>query len=891
MGGWLGDKLEEVEDFATDPAVIVTVAIAYVTGGVSVGTTSGAVTFSASAAMSSAVAATAMLATQRALTPSLEDRLSYSVDEMGQLGTQVQFRSPTAIREVVYGTVTKSGPIIAIESTTSTKNAISNTEYSDTSGSEMLHHVIVLACHPIGGLEEIWINNVNGILGYDLSTTPATKYEYFSDAGKSGLIAATDSTSNGTNTLGQLGADSEDLSALVEWKINFGDGGNTVSGSDLTSNEPAKATSWRFDGGDNFWFPPRTISGGTPDYAKANGLAILHVICKYNADKFPQVPVIRATIKGRRLYDPRSSSQYKQPANTSAGEEANSNPALCVLDFLTDRHYGMGVSYSEIDIDSFKTAANTCDVYITGTQRRYTCNGIISLNKTPKVIIEELLSSCNGKLIYSNGKFKILVQDNVSTSVATINYDDIVSDIKINATNNMREQVNQVRASYIDFNSSFSQVNDISVVSDDEFLGEDLLERRSIALSLPFTNNSGVAQRLAYSTLYKMRKQATVQFECAMNRFDLDIGDVVTLNLPKYGFDTKLFEVVEWSFNTANMTVNLTFREYTTQHFSSAPYQQATVLTEIYYNRETSKNIANSGGITLTADREIEVNLFSSSDYRDSTLPKRLIFAQDFELWRDSRTTSVASPASYDLKPLWTISDNLAGDFLHIHVLGNLYGAHGGKGGSDWNISSVSNFGGGDGGVGGAIFLYADTGNTPVRIINDGRLWAGGGGGGAGGQGGGFIINADGIPRTGTQGGDGKEGMGYNLKQFATEDFSTWEDDTTNNVGDAASTSTTTSGFGTTGVGGDGGKSGSWGRDGFTGETGDEVSFSGPYTPSNPPAGYTVIAPSSGNPGGKSGHIVVDSNGYMPSNVTIVNRGSMKGRITDSVTGDEYFDT
>ena len=886
MGGWLGDKLDDVGDFVSDPNVIISVAVAGFTGGLSYTATAG---FAYSGfSVGSAIAAGSMIAAQRALTPSLNDGLGYSIDEMSRLGTQTQIRNPVAIREVVYGTVTKSGVLIALETTTNVKDADGNTEYSDTDGTLMLHNVIVLASHPIGALEEVYINNVNAILGYDMTTTPATKNIYYIDAGKGGLIAATDSTSNGTNTFSQLGAPSEDLSSLVEWKVSLGDQGNGYSDNPLDtglypSREPAQATEWRWDGGDNLWFPPRSIFSGNPDYAQANGLAILHVIIKYDANKFPQFPNIRATVRGRRVYDPRSSYEFKQPANSTAGERNNENPANCILDYLTDKHYGMGIPYSEIDLQSFITSANNCDVVISGSQSRYSCNGVITLDKTPKAIIEELLSCCAGRLLYTNGKFKLLVQTSIETATATINYDDIVSPITINSVNNLRDQFNQVRATFIQ--GSDSQVKDIDVVIDDQFLGEDLLEKKAISLSLPFVNSANEAKRLAEHALYTARKQIVVSFSCALNRFDIDIGDLVTLNLTKYGFEDKLFECVEWSLNTTSgNTVDLVFKEYTVQHFLTNPNESPAVITDIYYRGDTDKTLGSTGSLTLTSDHNISnfVNSYTNADY-----PKRLIFAENFELYRDSRTTCT-SGGVYDLKPLLTIEDGLAGDFLHIHVIGELYGAHGGAGGDDWLLSSVSNFGGADGGEGGAVFEYLDTGNTPVSIINDGKIWAGGGGGGSGGRGGGF--NYLGVDRLGTLGGDGKEGMGFNLKESSLVGTTDWADNP-NNVGDLASTNTTTAGLGTTGIGGRGAKSGNWGKDGSTGATGSDATFSDGSTASNPPSGYTVIPPSQGNPGGKAGRIVTDSSGYIPSNVTIVNRGSMKGRIVNAVTGEEYIDT
>ena len=67
-------------------------------------------------------------------------------------------------------------------------------------------------------------------------------------------------------------------------------------------------------------------------------------------------PSVDCIVKGRKVYDPRTQKTAY-----------SNNPALCVLDFLTNKRYGLGkwVSYDDVDIDSFIESANYCDQEVT----------------------------------------------------------------------------------------------------------------------------------------------------------------------------------------------------------------------------------------------------------------------------------------------------------------------------------------------------------------------------------------------------------------------------------------------------------------------------------------------------------------------------------------------
>ena len=84
------------------------------------------------------------------------------------------------------------------------------------------------------------------------------------------------------------------------------------------------------------------------------------------------------------------------------------NMALCIADVLCDQDYGLGCNMSvEIDQAQLISAANSCDEQVAlaagGTETRYQCNGTTSAAMAPGDIVNSMLASCAGRLVYTGG--------------------------------------------------------------------------------------------------------------------------------------------------------------------------------------------------------------------------------------------------------------------------------------------------------------------------------------------------------------------------------------------------------------------------------------------------------------------------------------------------------
>jgi hypothetical protein len=210
------------------------------------------------------------------------------------------------------------------------------------------------------------------------------------------------------------------------------------------------------------------ISNWTSNH-QLKGTAYLYIKLKYDQNAFASgLPTITADVKGTKVYDPRTS--------TTAWSD---NPALCIRDYLTNTRYGRGIDASLIDDTSFNSAANHCDELVSigvGSKKRYTCNGVVDTSLGSMDILKNLATSCRGAVIFTGGKYK-LVLDKVGTASFTFSEDNIIGGWSIKL-GDKANQFNRLRANF--FNPDRNWQADIAVVDSTTLRAQDnglLLEK------------------------------------------------------------------------------------------------------------------------------------------------------------------------------------------------------------------------------------------------------------------------------------------------------------------------------------------------------------------------------------------------------------------------------
>ena len=281
----------------------------------------------------------------------------------------------------------------------------------------------------------------------------------------------------------------------------------------------------------------------------------LYARLKFDPDAFQQgLPNISATVKGRKIYDPRTT--------TTVWSE---NPALVIRDYLTDTVYGLGATAAEIDDASFIAAANVCEESVTltggGTQDRYTFNGVVDTQNTPRSNLEQMLTALNGSLYYSNGKWSLRAGAYVTPTV-TLDESDFASGLTVSTAISARDSFNAIKGQFVSPASDY-QATDYPAITSSTFETEDNGERRYLNLDLPFTDNAPRAQRIAKQILYKNRQEISLRAKFKMNAFQFQVGDTVMITNARLGFTQKVFEIVSWklNFGVSEVTVDCELTE------------------------------------------------------------------------------------------------------------------------------------------------------------------------------------------------------------------------------------------------------------------------------------------------------------------------------------------
>tara|TARA_R110002020_G_scaffold437862_1_gene648193 strand:+ start:2261 stop:4870 length:2610 start_codon:yes stop_codon:yes gene_type:complete len=418
--------------------------------------------------------------------------------EMVQQDRKNSFRQPITTRKIVYGKIRVGGPIVFMESTADggTKNTF-------------LHMIMVVASHEIQSFEEFYING-NKVLPSEL-----------------------DANGEVTNT-----------------SSSFYSGGSylriqTALGTATQGANPALVSE-----SDGLWTADHTLTGNAYVYTRF----------KWNRDIYQGPPTIAAVIKGKKIYDTRTSATAY-----------SSNPALVLRDYLTSS-LGLGIATTKIDDTTVTTAANTSDEDVDlgdgGTEDRYTANGMIDTGVRPRDNINEILTSMSGALTYSNGFFKMFAAG-TGTSVLTITEADIVGNLTVQARLSRRDNFNSIKGKFVSEETEWEQ-SDYPSLSVASFVTEDYGETIYNDLDLPFTTSNATAQRIAKIQLYEARQPLTVSGVFKCTAFAADINDIIKITHAKYGWSNKEFRVIAWGFKSGKdgLDVTMTLAEYASTSYS-----------------------------------------------------------------------------------------------------------------------------------------------------------------------------------------------------------------------------------------------------------------------------------------------------------------------------------
>lgn len=547
-------------DFITKAAAL---ALAPATGG-----------FSLSGFLLSTAASFALSAAARALAPKPKMKSFSPVEALASLTQAV--RQPIMSRRLVYGLARASGGYIFIGSS-------SNDLY--------LHQVITLASHEIEGVVEVWLNDTSIPMDALDENGMVTSGRY-KDLVRIKIWNGTDDQT----------ADADLTAACPEWTASHRARGIACIYIRLKANRD------KYPGGlpnPSVVFRGKKILDPRDDQVKWSPNSSLHTYdyllderYGFGADEneIDQDQAIAAanlsdemvavtnevfsvssvdhetgilSLSGTRLSfmdgDRVQLSGGGIPDGASTGVnyyviavQFKDKPRLKLASSLENALAGIAITLTSDGSGPFNITKNA--------EPRYHAGGVVDTDDEPKKILEEMLTTSAGRLIFSGGLWRIMPAAYYAPDIS-FDENDFLSPITVQTRLTRRERFNSVKGVFAsplyDFQpSDYPIVRNSAAVSDDGF--ENYTEYNQ-----PYTQRSAHAQRVPKIELMRMGQEIIVRGVFGLRALSVQAGSTVLLSNARFGWVDKVFECTEWALTTANsengdaphLAVEMTLRE------------------------------------------------------------------------------------------------------------------------------------------------------------------------------------------------------------------------------------------------------------------------------------------------------------------------------------------
>lgn len=294
-------------------------------------------------------------------------------------------------------------------------------------------------------------------------------------------------------------------------------------------------------------------------------------------------PEPKWTIKGRLVYDPRTGLTVW-----------SDNPALCLLDYLTNDVYGVGFPLAAIDLASVSEAANYCDVLV-ADEKRHRLNLTVMREAAQSVWVDTIRAHFRCRLL-DRGGIMVFVVDKVRAT------DHYLTDA--NTTPGDLEQVggdsipNRVTVGFVDPGKDY---NTVPAVAETGALQAGLEIAVPADYVLEGCSTASEAARQAWYLLNKL--QANLRVSLAVNALTgitIEPGDVCDYTSARLGLTNQLLRVLRVSGSTVTTEFLLDCEPY-----NPGLYSDATVPVETKPTTTLASPLATPTpptGLTLTEE-------------------------------------------------------------------------------------------------------------------------------------------------------------------------------------------------------------------------------------------------------------------------------------------------
>lgn len=306
-------------------------------------------------------------------------------------------------------------------------------------------------------------------------------------------------------------------------------------------------------------------------------------------------------------------------------------------------------------------AANATFTIERVAQLRYTLDGRFTLDQDRISILQSLLTSMAGDLIWQQGKYSLFAGA-YQSPVASLNEDNLRGPLQVRTRQSRNQLFNTVRPSYIDPFKNWSMTT-AQPISSTAYVNNDDGHVLQKDIQLAFTTDLTRAQRIATMALNRNRNQISVQAQCNWSALPLSVRDNIQLSVAELGWTNKEFLVLSWSIAQGG-GIDLVLQEE-----SSAAYD-FTDVNDIGNTTPVSTYLKDPSAVGAPSN----VQLFSGDGYifvrQDGT-----VFTQILVVWEAPTDSFVLDGGEIELQyrksgdTVWLPGGTVPGDQTSATIL------------------------------------------------------------------------------------------------------------------------------------------------------------------------------------------------------------------------------
>lgn len=245
------------------------------------------------------------------------------------------------------------------------------------------------------------------------------------------------------------------------------------------------------------------------------------------------IPAITAIVEGLKVQVRTGSTWTRQYSQ---------NPIWCLYDLLTSTRYGVGVKPTDIDTASWQAAANYCNELVDG-EPRFQLDINLDSQRPCLDIIDGILATCRGFLIYSDGKLRVQIEKD-ELPVQAFSPRNIIKD-SFTFSQTSRSQIpNQISIDWLDPEIEFTQTSTIWNNEIDQEEGNRGVVPQAITLEgITRASQAGRMARFILDSLTQC--QIVCSFQAGIDSIHCEVGDIIKVSHFVSGWEDKLFRIIE----------------------------------------------------------------------------------------------------------------------------------------------------------------------------------------------------------------------------------------------------------------------------------------------------------------------------------------------------------